>query len=373
MSLREYLLTTNDQELWEKYLPGRVSVYGSLGYALIGERLLNRITRLHVIESTKGWIAHPMHFRPLSQLPFAAQSEARWDIATPEFTGPLVFGEDETLIRQYMKSRNSLAQREGIVAEFAHLQPWSGAEQLLHDGSSLDRQIIWSDSTLTPEFLRRNHLEHRRRKCLNKAEREGMRVVEVGSPAEIREFVRIYQNTMSRNQAGDNYYFSEEYFLAFLQLLPGNSRFTLTIHQNRVIGALFIMIDDDNVYAYLGGSDSAFHHLNPATFQIWESICWAHRNGKKRVVLGGGHVANDGIFNFKASFSPLLQPFYTYKKVHRPEEYNRLEQACRTFHQLGNQDLSYFPSYRYIPKPSNQANPCSVPGAWEAEPDQVQA
>ena len=373
MSLSEYFLTTNDQELWEKYLPARVSVYGSLGYARIGERLLNRIARLHVIESNEGRIAYPMHLRPLSQLPFAAQTEGRWDSQTPEFTGPHVCGQDDKLAQQYMKFRDSLAQREGIVAEFAHLQPWSGAEQLLRDGSSLDRQIIWSDATLAPDFLRRNHLEHRRRKCLSKAEKAGMRVIEAKSPAEIREFVRIYQDTMSRNQAQDNYYFSEEYFMAFRELLPSNSRFTLTIHQNRAIGALFVLIDDDNVYAYLGGSDAAFHHLGPATFQIWESICWAHRNGKKRVVLGGGYVANDGLFKFKVSFSPLLQPFYIYKKVHRPEEYARLEKACRTFHQLGDEDLSYFPSYRYRPRPANQVNPSSSRGVMEAQPDQVQA
>lgn len=371
MSLCEYFLTTNDQKLWDKYMPTRVSVYGGLGYALIGERLLNRIARLHVIESDRGWIAYPMHFRPLSQLPFSAQTKSRWDSATPEFTGPHVFGNDDSLVRQYVKFRDSLAEREGIVAEFAHLQPWSGAEQLLSDGSKLDRQIIWSDTTLDPELLRRHHLEYRRRKCLNKAEKAGMRVIEASSPAEMREFVRIYRDTMSRNQARENYYFGEEYFMAFRELLPHNSRFTLTIHENQTIGALFALMDDDNVYAYLGGSDAAFHHLSPATFQIWELICWAHKNGKRRVVLGGGHVPNDGIFKFKVSFSPLLQPFYTYKKVHQPEEYKRLEQACCTFHRLGNEELSYFPSYRYTPKPNTFTTPGC--GAWEAQPDPVQA
>lgn len=351
MRPREYFLTTADRELWEKFLPVRNSVYGSVGYALVVERLLNHVTRLHVVESDTAWISYPMQLRPISQLPFASKIETRCDIRTPEFTGPHVFGRDDTLVRHYLDFRRALAEREEFVAEFAHLHPWSGGEALLQDGSTLDRHIIWCDATLEPEFLRRNHLEHRRRKCLGKAEREGVSVVEAGSTGEIRDFVRIYQGTMNRNNAQESYYFSEEYFLSFRLLLPSNSRFTLTIFRGQVIGALFVLFDDENVFAYLGGSDASFHHLSPASFQIWESICWAHRTGRKRVILGGGYVANDGIFKFKRSFSPLMRPFYTYRKVHRPKDYVQLETAGRIFYELGNDTVSFFPSYRYTPGP----------------------
>jgi hypothetical protein len=357
MAIREHFLTPADRELWRKFMPERSSVYGSLGNALIGEKLLNRVARLHVIESEDGWISYPMHLRSLSQLPFTVDISSRWDSGTPEFTGPYTFGEDRMLAQKYPLFRSSLAQREGIVAEFAHLNPWSGAEQVLNDGSSCDRQIIWSDTTLDPEYLRHQHLEHRCRKCLNKAERAGLRTVEISTPEEIREFVRIYQGTMSRNHALESYYFTEEYFTAFREFLPFNSRFTLTIHQNRAIGALFILFDDENVYAYLGGSDAAFHRLSPATFQIWDTISWAHRNCKKRLVLGGGYAANDGIFRFKASFSPLLRSFYVYRKVHRGEDYMRLDQAFRAFHGLGSEQLSYFPSYRYTPQSAIRPTP----------------
>ena len=357
MPIREHFLTPDDQELWRKFMPERSSVYGSLGNALIGEKLLNRVARLHVIESEEGWISYPMYLRSLSQLPFTVDTGSHWDSGTPEFTGPYIFGEGRTLSQRYPEFRKSFAQRKGIVAEFAHLNPWTGAEQILQDSSSFDRQIIWCDTTIDPECLRHNHLEHRCRKSLNKGEKAGLQAVEISGSQEIREFVRIYQGTMSRNNAMESYYFNEEYFTAFRDFLPSNSRFTLTIYQGRAVGALLVLFDDENVYAYLGGSDVSFHHLSPATFQIWDAITWAHRSGKKRVVLGGGYVANDGIFRFKASFSPLLRPFYIYRKIHRRDDYMRLDQAFRTFHQLKNEQVSYFPSYRYTPRSATQPIP----------------
>jgi hypothetical protein len=348
MPIREYLLTTTDQDLWRKYLPERRSVYGSLGNAMICESLLHQQARLHVIESEEGWIANPLQLRPLSQLPFQIETAARWDCASPEYTGPQVFGNDDRLAQIYPEASAALARREGVVAEFAHLHPWSGGEQLRADGSSFNREIIWCDSTVHPENFRRNHLEYRCRKSLNKAERHGLRIVEAESPEDIRQFARIYRETMARNNAEGRSLFPDEYFVAFRRWLPLNSRFTLTVYQDTVIGALFILFDDDDVYAYRGGSDIAFHHLNPATFQIWDAICWAHRTGRKRVILGGGFVPNDGIHHFKSSFSPLRQPFHIYKKVHRLEDYARLEDACRGFYELGDEPISYFPSYRYV-------------------------
>jgi lipid II:glycine glycyltransferase (peptidoglycan interpeptide bridge formation enzyme) len=193
-----------------------------------------------------------------------------------------------------------------------------------------------------------------------------LRIVEAESPDEIRQFAHIYQETMARNNAEERSFFTDEYFLTFRRWLPLNSRFTLTIYQDQAIGALFILFDDEDVYAYRGGSDKAFHHLNPATFQIWDAICWAHRTGRKRVILGGGFAPNDGIYHFKLSFSPLRQPFYIYKKIYRPADYARLEDACRGIYGLGNEPISYFPSYRYV-RPVVRASALSLTSHAGAE------
>jgi hypothetical protein len=67
------------------------------------------------------------------------------------------------------------------------------------------------------------------------------------------------------------------------------------------------------------------------------------------VILGGGYTPEDGIYRFKTSFSPLLQTFNTYNKVHLQDDYARLEAACRSHYSLGDEPMNYFPAYRYTP------------------------
>ncbi len=348
MTIREHFLTTAEPELWSAYLPGRESAFGSLGYAQIAERFQGRVARLFVVESEHGWVAHPMLLRSISALPFAVSTSAKWDAGTPEYTGPCIFGDAEGLGEDYAQKRSSLASRERIVSEFAHLNPWSGGEELLFDGRVYDREIIWIDTTRDPDFLWQHHLEHRCRKSINRAKREGLSIAQVANEEDIREYVRIYQGTMARAGALPSYSFSYEYFLAIRDKMRDNSRFLLTRCGDIAIGGLLLIFDDHNVYAHLGGSDAAFHNMQPATFQIWEAIQWAYKSGKKRVVLGGGYRPNDGIFQFKASFSPLRQPFYVYKKIHLGDEYERLDRENRSFHQIRDEKIGYFPSYRYV-------------------------
>jgi serine/alanine adding enzyme len=348
VKFREYLLTTYDRALWHTYMPETRSVYGSLGYAELCERHLARSHRLYVVESNDGWIAHPMLFRSLSGLPFHPIAGSHWDITTPEYTGPQIFGDTALSAGEYLRMRHQLAWQEGIVAEFAHVHPWNGAHSLLSDGTVYNRDIIWIDTTLDPDFLWRNHLEYRCRKCLSKAQREGLFTIEATTDGDIAEFTSIYEATMERNQALPGYYFSPEYFRAFRDAMPDTSRFILTLYRDRVIGALLALFDDENVYAYLGGSDINFHHLHPASFQIWDLIRWAHMTGRARVVLGAGYTHDDGIFKFKAAFSPLRKAFYIYKKIHNLDAYAALERAHRAFNGLTEDEVAYFPSYRYV-------------------------
>jgi lipid II:glycine glycyltransferase (peptidoglycan interpeptide bridge formation enzyme) len=238
--------------------------------------------------------------------------------------------------------------REGIVAEFAHLNPWADGKSILQEGAAYDRDIVWVDTTLTPESLWASHIDHACRKNIGKAQRAGLRSVEATSKEDIREFLRIYSSTMARKNALESYRFSLEYFEAFQEKLPEGSRFTLTMAGDHIAGALLVLFDDENAYSYLGGTDAEFHHLRPSNFATWELIQWAHAGGKKRVVLGGGYRPDDGIFRFKATFSNLRQPFHVYKKIHLPDEYSYLEQENRNVNGITESTIPYFPSYRYV-------------------------
>jgi hypothetical protein len=301
------------------------------------------------MESGEAAICYPLLLRPLSDLPFRTESGARWDSITPDFTGPLMAGNHADLAAAFPERRNRLFREHGIVAEFAHLHPWSDIEVLLPQGCVYNREIVWVDVTLDPEHLWREHFEHSCRKNINRAEKEGVTVFAGSGDQHVREFCRIYRSTMDRNEALPSYYFSSEFFQAFRDELPENSRFALAEYRGQIVAATLYLHDDYDVFSFLGGADAAFQHVRPTNAVIWETIRWAHAAGKRRLILGGGYRPEDGIFRFKSTFSRLHQPFYVYKQIHLEADYGQLEQHCRQYYGLNGTPISYFPAYRYQP------------------------
>jgi len=346
---QEHFFSSADQSSWRKYLPEGRSVFGSLGYARICETYRNFSPRLYVLESGNAIICYPLFLRPLADLPFNSASSGKWDSGTPDFTGPLMYGSDCRLASVFPAHRDALFQTEGIVAEFAHLHPWSNAVTVLADGSAYNRDIVWVDVSLSPEKLWRDQFEHCCRKNINRAEREGVRVFAAAGDEYVREFHRIYVGTMDRRNALAGYYFSYKFFKAFIEELPANSRFVFAEYRNQVVAATLYLYDDQDVFSFLGGTDVAFQHVRPTNAVIWQTIRWAHETGKKRLILGGGYSPGDNIFRFKSTFSRLLRPFHVYKKIHLEQDYAALEQRCREYGSLNGQSINYFPSYRFLP------------------------
>src|SRR5208283_788802 len=174
--IREHFFTVDNQDAWGKYLPIRRSVFGSLGYARICQAYRGFSPRLYVLESGEAAISYPLLFRSLTDLPFAKETSAKWDAVTSDFTGPAMCGDNPELAAALPALRDRLFEREGVVAEFAHLHPWSDAGNLLGTGREYNRDIVWVDVTLDPEILWCEHLEACCRKNINRSQREGVRI-----------------------------------------------------------------------------------------------------------------------------------------------------------------------------------------------------
>jgi serine/alanine adding enzyme len=340
------LLTTFDADQWRRHLPARRSVFGSVEYAQLCEKFAGICGRLVVMSSDAASISYPMLLRPLSELPFAGDMRDKWDATTPEYTGPHFEGIDPALASGFSANYSAFARDNGIVAGFAHLHPWSAQRELLSDGCVYNRDIVWADVTVPPEVMFPNHLEHSCRKNVHKAQREGVTIKIESSDEAIAKFFRIYVGTMRRREAYDRYYFSLDFFKTIRNTMPDNSRFVFAEHKGRMIAATLYLHDDKSVYSFLGGADAEFNELRPTNLVIWNTILWAHETGKERLILGGGYKPNDGIFRFKATFSPLRQPFYVFKSIHMDEEYALLEQRCREYYGHAETDDGYFPGYR---------------------------
>ena len=281
--IKDHFFTPADRDEWRNYLPASRSVFGSLGYARICQAFRSAAPRLYVVESGEAAIAYPLLLRSLNDLPFQVETSARWDATTPDFTGPMMTGSAPELAAAFPNLRNALFTREGIVAEFAHLHPWSQARIILDEGCDYNRDIVWVDTSLSPEVLWRDHVKPQCRHKIKQAEREGVRIIIASSDNDIREFHRVYSHTMERNGADANYYFSYEFFRAFHEELPENSRFVLAEYRDQIVAGSLCLYDDTDAFYFLTGADAAFRHVRPTNAVVWEIMRWAHETGRSYI------------------------------------------------------------------------------------------
>lgn len=347
--LQEKCFTTSDADEWRRYLPARQSVFGSVEYASICESFRGYVPRLFVMESELAFIAHPLLLRPVSNLPFASGIEGMWDASTPEFTGPFLCGSDEDLSLKFRARHTAFAQAQGITSEFAHIHPWADGRRLLGAGCVFNRDIVWIDVTQNPEQIFEKDLDRSCRNKIRKAQRGNIRIVADPSDEAVNEFHRIYLETMRRTQALESYHFPLEFFRKIRDDLPENARFVLATHDGRTAAAYLYLHDDDNVFSFLGGTDTELSHVAPTNLVVWDTVEWAHAAGKKRFILGAGYKPNDGVFHFKASFSPLRKPFYVCKRIQRPDDFALLDRRFREHNGMRDENVDYFPPYRYVP------------------------
>ena len=346
------LLTSTDASEWRALVLPTRSFFGSVEFARISEQQTGYTAQLLVIEAGTARVAVPFFLRPIAGLEFAAFVEECFDAHTPEYTGPIVmnsdpfFGPDE-----FHDALDEVFRERKIVADFMHLNPWSeGGNELLDKAHvRYNRDIVWVDVSIGPERLWIEHFTHACRKNIKRAEREGIRVFEADSIDHIREYHRIYIDTMIPTNASSQYHFPLDYFLRLFNEMRDHARFTMAERNGLIIGAILYTHDDDNIYSYLGGADAEFQQMRPTNAIIYDTIRWGAACGKKRLILGGGYRPDDGIFRFKSSFSTYVARFSTYREIHLPEVYHALEvKWCEHYHQE-QLETEYFPSYRWIP------------------------
>jgi hypothetical protein len=303
------------------------------------------------VASDDASICYPLLLRSTNDLPFVTDTTARWDSTTPDFTGPLLAGTDDRVRSAFPNLCDALFRSEGIVAEFAHLYPWSTARTVLDlQGFVYNRDIVWVDLCLSFEALWHEQLQDSCRKNINAAARNGVRVFASSAEDNVREFCRIYEGTMRRNHAQDAYYFPFGFFRTLREQLPENARFVFAEYEDQIVAATLYLHDDTDVFSFLGGADASFQFVRPTNAVIWDTIQWARQAGKKRLILGGGYRPDDGIFQFKAGFSRLRQPFHIYRRIHLEQDYALLERQCREYYSVADLPADYFPSYRHTPK-----------------------
>tara|TARA_R110000868_G_scaffold212709_5_gene462637 strand:- start:7589 stop:10204 length:2616 start_codon:yes stop_codon:yes gene_type:complete len=166
---------------------------------------------------------------------------------------------------------------------------------------------------------------------------------QIGTP-QIKAFYTIYIETMKRNNASIDLYFSIDYFVNLVQ--RNNSNFSLAFaYVDEVAISTELIISHNNfIYAFLGGTLADYYSYRPNDFLRVEIIKWGIQKGKRKYILGGGVSDNDGLYKSKKAFFPkdIDVTFYTGRKIINQNIYDELTQNKEN----NIRKDSFFPAYR---------------------------
>jgi len=196
------------------------------------------------------------------------------------------------------------------------------------------------------------------RKNVNKAIRENLRYKIFYYNIEdkhIEEFYAIYHHTMIRTNAQKSFMYSFRNIHSFISNNPRYCAICTTYDQNIAISSELVLISDDSIFSFLGGTNKLYFAKRPNDFLKFQIINWARNIKKQYYILGGGFGCEDGIFQYKKSFFPNdIVEYFTGRKIMDKQLYNKFlqlrnsERVNEGKNILSNDDTSYFPLYNKV-------------------------
>ena len=242
-------------------------------------------------------------------------------------------------------------QQRGVCSAFLRLHPILG-EKLAHvfkPGSLQENgQTVSIDLTLDENKIwaktRKGH-----QSTINKCMRLGLTAKTVPVAEYMDEFITIYEETMNRVQAKEDYYFSREYFEGLLKLEDKLHLGVVEFDNEIVCGSLFFE-SCGIVQAHLGGTKTEFLKKSPFNLLLHHMRLWAKARGNKYLHIGGGVGGKkDNLYTFKSGFSKQRHEFFTLRSIVDKHLYNdllkfRAKSIDKSIEEL--QQSCFFPAYR---------------------------
>jgi len=265
----------------------------------------------------------------------------RTDVVTPYgYGGPVAAG-DEAPARGFYEAYEKWCRDRGAVSTFIRFHPlfanhaYAGPQVTVE---ALGDTVGWR--LQGHDLLAGMHRSHRN-KC-RKAERSGVVVEAVEAPADLSQFVALWQATMERVGAADFYFFPPPYWeLLSTGLREHLVRFDAKLEDELVASAL-CFATAPWLHYHLGATSDRAREVGASNLVLYGAARWGAERGLERFHLGGGVGGRaDSLQAFKLDFDPdgALE-MRIGKIVHDPGFYEEL--SGRDPADLGG----FFPAYR---------------------------
>jgi hypothetical protein len=281
--------------------------------------------------------------RPILRIGSQVIKDNYFDLETAYgYGGYYTNSDDFSFLKEAFKAYEEKCKKEGIIAEFIRFHPFNDFPKKygnLLDMAVYDRDIIYIDLTFLSKKERWKSYSSKTRNILRRCERELI----FKESKNLETFLKLYKETMDKNNADKFYYFDKNYF----ENLLNNEKVKLyeVKKDNDTISMGFFMFSDEFVHYHLSANNYRMKKYNGNYFLLDNLFEIGQKQNKKYFILGGGTTGdeNDSLFKFKKKFSPLTKPFYIGGKIFNKEIYSKY---VNLWEKEAKKDVKYFLKYR---------------------------
>jgi len=282
---------------------------------------------------------------------YCSDNDIYYDAASPYgWSGIIVKGEPSgEIFSRALAAFVDLCQQNKIIAAFVRMHPFLSP---ISDEFNRYGRIVQNGSTVAMDLnLPNAEICQQIRRCHQRGIKKWNNItyrVRVDEWQFYDQFIELYTETMQRVEAASYYYFPRGHFLALREALGQRIHLcTVEIADDVVCGGLFSEINGIVQY-HLAGTKSEYLQQNPTKIMLNYMWQWAKQRGNQYFHLGSGvGGSDDPLFHFKAGFSKVRYPFYTWRSITDHDAYHTViakwEQLTGYNNASGD---DFFPVYR---------------------------
>jgi len=324
-------------------------------YELIDTESKTKEQSLHYFVFTSGGASAVLMPFYLRKIQIAGKPTAYFDVTTPwGYMGPLVRPENRGLLSSFWEHVDHWYKENNVVTEFIRFN-FQG-NQHHYTGTT-----IHTLSNIRGRLLPENELWNGFKRSVRKNYKTAIRnllecnIYHKNIPLEkIEAFYSIWKGTMDRLDAAESYYHSLDYFHKYIKANEDCCALAIIENPNgEAISTELLLFNEDTVFSFLGGTDSAHFSLRPNDLLKIQAMKWAKDKGLAYYILGGGMRDGDTLYQYKKKFFPEDPEisFYTGRKIVNIEIYNEfnsiagVESSESTIQ--GDLNHGFFPKYRH--------------------------
>lgn len=285
------------------------------------------------------------------KVPWLVGGKQYYDIVTPYgYGGPIIYNaaDVKALVDIYEKEFSKYCLENDIVCEFIRYhpiyrnwEPFSDIYENTYSRHTVGTNLKDFDDPIQSEYSKSA------RKEIRKAVKNGVICSVRPCPDDLSAFRHLYEETMTRNNASEQYYFPESYF-SFLttKLKP----YVLEVQaklDGEIIGSEIYFTQGNLMHAHLLGSSEKFLSSCGGALVEATAAQWGKENGYEYIHHGGGRTSaeDDTLYLYKKKFGQNTSfDFYTGKRKWNPDIYNELVLLRRKEGPISNPE--FFPQYR---------------------------